>query len=1204
MSDQIGRIAVPSVAPAATFPLVTDYAHGRSRKRQAITHTFGAANAKIEQRFHYGDPATRYFFHRQSLGNADRKRLRDFFESVKGPNVPFYYDAPNESGSTTQRVVCFDATPLTLEALTNAICSVGLTFVEVPTVGPAYTVSATVTRFPSATLATALEAQVQEIIPLIRIRVLDTAVPDIFLSDRRVTIADQLYLPRLLRMNEPGSDAILTQSIDGSTDDVTLTFGNADRVMVQLANDTQLRWARVELSLFHVDDAAAMTGTVLQLWAGYVIDWHSDTGPEFTIKASDILSALTLSSPVGSISRTCWRRYKKDGCPATGAIDTEHFPDADANSCDLGYNTTNGCMAHQATRSYGATYCSPQTVVLRSGGVGFSFPGFLPVAGGILGTILGSVSTWYPRTSIIADSIFGGTLPEIWHNDDGVPQYGLPVACKIAAGRDEDQFYIALGIVGRGPLGAFTAPQMWTSYGATHPDTFLGSTLDGQPNHGFQVDSNGNLKSGAKPRYGLRQTLGADPAGAADYFSLGRVATIAAGWFTQSSDGSLMLEVIDGESAYNQVYSAGVALCEIRRTKASSEALSSPGQHTLIAMVSEGLTGWTWSAPGSRTPAPGCVNSYWVAINTYLRAIGIAEADAVAQEEYFDAAAAVAASEIADRSVAKIIGTGTEPQFRFKGVITDRKPTRDWLQSILNSACGYYTWSFGKLKAGCRSNASVVSAYTAGNILFRSLQLTPVTPKFEKLTVQFSDQEYQFQSNTVDYVDQDLAARNGRIQNPLSSQFAVSGCPTKSQAARIALVRAREEAGGVDQVEQDAARVASWKSTILALDTEPGAVVSITDDDVPGGTMKFRVQSMRVNKDWSVDLVGKTVTASMYDETVGPVPADVQPAPVPTEPTRDSDVPAAPSFGANPVSDSPPGFLELVGLAFTDATNTSTITSGTFTIYYVDDAQVAARLASDITADATTMSVDAWGLIGAGSLVEIGGEIVLVGTITGTLAAITRAQKTSPASAGGAAAAHASGAAIHLVRSIARNESFPAGFFDGIGTASVNPKLIDWTLDIPLPNTRVLAAELVVVNAYGSSPAGAANWTNNTNRGLVIGGLAGTAGVLEGYVLATIDGAGNVTPDLSKGLNQEVLLTRNVGIVAPANSPGPTTWTLILVQDATGGRTVAFDAGYVGAAALPAMLNTTADTYSSLDFVIRSDGKCALSNIVTGVPTT
>ena len=668
MSDHIGRITVPSVSPASTFPLVTDYAHGKARRRQVITHTFGAANAKIEQRYHYGDPAIRYQFHRQSLSNYSRKNLRDFFESVQGTNLSFYYNAPNEDGTTTTRTVCFDNAPLTFEDLTNAICSVGLTFVEIPMSGPTYTVNATVTRFPSATLATALQAQAQEIIPLIRIRVLDSNVPDIYLSDRRVTIGSQLYLPRLLKMNEPGSDAIVTQSIDGSTDDVTLTFGNADRVMVRVANDTQLRWARVELSLFHVDDSVAMTGTILQLWAGYVIDWHSDAGPEFVIRASDILSALTLSSPVGSVSRSCWRRYKKDGCPATGSIDSTHFPSADPNSCDLGYNTPNGCMAHQALQSYGATYCSPQSVLLRSGGIGWS-PGLNGGLGFInpAGWFIGATSTWYPRTSIIADSIFGSPLPEIWHNDDGLPQYALPVACKIAAGRDEDKYYCALGVVGRGPLGAFTDPQMWQSYGATHPDTFIGSTLDGQPNHGFQVDSNGNLKSGSNPLYGFRQALGSDPAGSQDFFSLGRVATTANGWYTQAADGSLMLEVIGGGSAYNKVFSAGTAFCELRRTKPNSDPLTAPGQHTMVAMISQGLQGLVWSAPGSRSSVGGCVNPFWVTINTFLLSIGMLGAGASTQETYFDVNAAVAAAAIADTSVPVIIGTGERDSVPLQG---------------------------------------------------------------------------------------------------------------------------------------------------------------------------------------------------------------------------------------------------------------------------------------------------------------------------------------------------------------------------------------------------------------------------------------------------------------------------------------------------------------------------------------------------------
>jgi hypothetical protein len=508
MSDTIGRITVPSTTASQVFPLVTDFPHGRAQKRLVITHTLGAGNAKIEQRFYVGSPATRYTFKSARLNAALRLALRNFWEARQGAAGAFFYDVPNEDGSTfTRKTVCFENQALTFEDLSDSICGAGVVFVEIPdpAAAPVHSLGATVSRFPNDTLADALLDQVQEIIPLVRIRVLDPGVPDILLSDRRVTIrdsragppVDSVYLPRLLRVGETGGGALVTQSIDGSSDDVTFAFGNADRVMVQVANDTQLRWARVELSLYHVGSTVR-----LDLWAGYILDWQSDAGPEFIVKASDVLSALTLSSPVSTISRQCWRRLGQDGCPfalGSGAMDTTHFPDANVTAwkedathtpiprnqwCDLGYNTPNGCMAHEMQSTFGATYCAPQGVLLRSGSVGLTFPGVLPIIGGPVGTFVGSVSNWYPRTSIVSDSIYGGTLAEVWHHDDGVARYGLPVTCRIAAGRHEDQFYIALGIVCKGPIGAYTTQGMYDSNDDGVKETFVGSTLDGQPNPG------------------------------------------------------------------------------------------------------------------------------------------------------------------------------------------------------------------------------------------------------------------------------------------------------------------------------------------------------------------------------------------------------------------------------------------------------------------------------------------------------------------------------------------------------------------------------------------------------------------------------------------------------------------------------------------------------------------------------------------------
>jgi hypothetical protein len=47
-------------------------------------------------------------------------------------------------------------------------------------------------------------------------------------------------------------------------------------------------------------------------------------------------------------------------------------------------------------------------------------------------------------------------LQEIWCNDDGDPGKAFWVNCMIAAGRDESDFYDALGIVGAGPIGSYT----------------------------------------------------------------------------------------------------------------------------------------------------------------------------------------------------------------------------------------------------------------------------------------------------------------------------------------------------------------------------------------------------------------------------------------------------------------------------------------------------------------------------------------------------------------------------------------------------------------------------------------------------------------------------------------------------------------------------------------------------------------------------
>ena len=62
------------------------------------------------------------------------------------------------------------------------------------------------------------------------------------------------------------------------SDDASFTFGNADRVMRDLANDVDLYRATISFSLFHVG-----TGIKVDLWKGDIVNWSCDAGPEFKV---------------------------------------------------------------------------------------------------------------------------------------------------------------------------------------------------------------------------------------------------------------------------------------------------------------------------------------------------------------------------------------------------------------------------------------------------------------------------------------------------------------------------------------------------------------------------------------------------------------------------------------------------------------------------------------------------------------------------------------------------------------------------------------------------------------------------------------------------------------------------------------------------------------------------------------------------------
>jgi hypothetical protein len=933
MSDTIGRITVPTVINSGqTFPLTTQYPFGFSVERPVIVHRFGSLDAKQEQRYYVGIGPRKFQFKHPNLNWAEGKQLRDFWESMQGPWQAFTYTVPNPDGTTTGVLVTFEQTPISFEYLRNAV-QVGLNLIEVvdPTSAPTYTISSTCVRFPSTALSAALLSEVQQIVPLVHVRVRESAVTDIYLSDRRVTVGGQLYLPRLIGIGEPGSDVLISQDIKGTSDNVRFTFGNGDRVMTQLANDTDLKYAEIDLCLFHVN-----SGILLQLWKGVIQNFTSDGTPTFPVTCSDGFFQIMNQYPERQISRQCWKTYN-DGvnCPwATKGRSSSAVTAAggDPASCDYYLESANGCQVHGMAPYFGGHQADPQGVVIKDNSTGF----------------LGFGRNTVTATSILSDTIWGLALPEIWCNSGGNPLFAFVANALMVAYRDESDYADSLGILCAGPIGGFTG-----MYVVTNADGYryvVSPMVDGYTPQGFKVDGNLNVVKNS-PIGAPREVPGNDPVNPTfDYFSLG-------------SGSPQVWEP--------NVYAAGTAACEIRIVKSSTIQPSTPDQHQMTVPIDYGMWGWTWDQSGNRTGVKGLINPFWIAVNMLLRAMGLygdpstgsnpaggsgpASSDQLAT---FVLPSLIVgdgsgSAEIAADNVTAILGSGTETQFQFQGIISSQKPFRDWLTEVLNCCLGFYTWEFGKLKLGCRINASAVDAYTLANSLFQTLRLTPIQAGFEHLVLSFADVAYQYQANTAEYSDKTHAAYYGRAGSPLTTQMHSVGCSTLSQALRIAATRTREEIGGVTHAEWRDARTAAWQTTLLGLGNEVGQVVSMTHPDIPGRhgtcnvtgstatwvsgdpwtfagtatgdselvnkeiliggsqvtittvasdgstittspappsgtglafqviTMCFRIQRWSLKKDWSVQIEAQTVTASMYDLDVGPKPMDVVPAPLP-----------------------------------------------------------------------------------------------------------------------------------------------------------------------------------------------------------------------------------------------------------------------------------------------------------------------------------
>jgi hypothetical protein len=1031
--DHLGRIAVPSIPSSGqTFPLRTEYPAGYELDLPIVEHRFQSEATFAVQRFSLGPSARRFVFSRHAMSYAERQSLITFWEAMQGSYSSFAYAAPNPDGTFTTYQVVFDTQPLSITQLVNQ-CSAGLIFIEIVTVNPTYTVNQSQLRFPDpTTLAPALLSQTQTIIPLIHIRVLDSSVADVWLSDRRLTLIGILppgipsgttYLPRVTEIGDPGTGIIMSQDIRGKADQVRFTLGNADRVMSLFSIDTALKYASIDLSIFHVQ-----TGILLQLWKGIVVDFTSDGSAKFPLTCSDGVYPITQNYPRRVVSRQCWKTFN-DGrnCP-WAAVSGVGNP----SSCDFGYDTINGCLSHGMAGGvnkgayFGGHPGFPQSLVVKN-----------PNTGLFGSNLLTSAVT---STSIASSSIYGQPLQEIYCNNHGNPMNSYIANCLVVAVDDRGYAEGVLGIVGAGTIGGFSGFALqWT------PDGYpiLTSPLaDGNPpgniskaNQGFiNLPSPGTtLYYNVAPSLGVRVASGTDPIimfppgttvfgnlNMNDPFSMGLFVNLQA---AEQNTGvpAAVYDVPDlpypggGGGFSNQFtgkaddivpFAAGTALCEILYSKTGSVSPTLPESHTMTVPISMGLPGSTFygGAASDYADWPGLTNPFWILANTYLRAIGLDKASSVVQAAAlvlpsfstaaYGAGTGTGAADIADYQVQPLVAPqsanpiwqntplgnqptpggppgeisvinqtftywtswppvpngqgviqnppaiisltsaaglgyvvqvaafGNETQFQFQGSISQLKPWRDWGIELMNCTLGYFLFEFGALKVGIRFDAVPTSAFTAGNMLYQSLSLSPCKESLfggptdiDYLKVFFADMNLQFQENFAEYEDKDHEGFRGRPGAPLTSTMRSVGISTLSQGLRVAITRQREESGGILRPDlSTSAKYIEWanyldatfKTTILALGTEAGQVISITNPIVatypgppppippatlptnsnpsgpfPASTWPFRIIRWTLHQDWSVTINARSVTDSMYNVDVGPKVQPVPPASLP-----------------------------------------------------------------------------------------------------------------------------------------------------------------------------------------------------------------------------------------------------------------------------------------------------------------------------------
>ncbi|HEV8145925.1 MAG TPA: phage tail protein, partial [Bryobacteraceae bacterium] len=228
----------------------------------------------------------------------------------------------------------------------------------------------------------------------------------------------------------------------------------------------------------------------------------------------------------------------------------------------------------------------------------------------------------------------------------------------------------------------------------------------------------------------------------------------------------------------------------------------------------------------------------------------------------------------------------------------------------------------------------------------------------------------------------------------------------------------------------------------------------------------------------------------------------------------DADVPPVPVFGLSLVGQ---GTVDLVGVAFTNLTNTATIAAGTLSLFYWNElnSPSSKSLASAVDDTTTTLLLNAAGGASLGQLVQLESEVMAVMAVGGGGSSYT----VERGSHGSMAAAHDADAPVyHLTRHVTI-VPFVKGFFGSPASGSYSHSVF-------LPDTRIAAAELFATNAVGGGGSAHAAFGATEDQGLrtMSGGQFSIQ--VDGYLAIQTDAAPPLVMDSTRAVRDLFAVVR------------------------------------------------------------------------------